>query len=50
MSARSVLVEKETIEHGAFGGFAAKGGGSQFSNEKLFNGPSWFTEKTQNLY
>ena len=52
MSARNLLVEKTTIESGAIGGFARSGQPSFFdySNEKLFAGPSWFTEKVQGLY
>ena len=49
MSARSILVEKESIEEGAFGGFAQHNN-TRYSNDKLYHGPSWFTEKTQNLY
>ena len=50
MSARSLLVEKTTIESGAIGGFA--GGPRSFisSDEKLFHGPSWFTEQTKGIY
>lgn len=49
MSARLLSVEKDIVEYGAFGGFA-QNNNSQFSDEKLFQGPSWFTEKTRNLY
>ena len=49
MSARHLSIEKPTLEQGAFGGFAEQNS-SAFSNDKLFNGPSWFTDKTQNLY
>ena len=49
MSARHLLIEKPTIEDSAFGGFAQQNA-SAFSNDKLFHGPAWFTEKTQNLY
>ena len=49
MSARLISIEKDMPEYGAFGGFAAENA-SMFSNEKLYHGPSWFTEKTQNLY
>jgi len=50
MSARSLLVEKTTLETGAFGGFAD--GSPSFSGvgEKLFQGPAWFVEKTQDIY
>ncbi len=49
MSARYVTVEKQIIEYGAFGGFAGHNASGP-SDERLFSGPSWFTEKTQNLY
>ena len=49
MSARHILVVKEMPEYGAFGGFAGETG-SRFSSEKLFQGPSWFTEKMDNIY
>ena len=48
MSARLVLIEREMPDH-AFGGFAEQNA-SMFSSDKLYNGPAWFTEKTQNLY
>ena len=48
MSARLVSIEKEMPDH-AFGGFAEHNA-SMFSNDKLYNGPAWFTEKTENLY
>ena len=49
MSARSISIEKDIVEYGAFGGFA-QSNQSKFADDKLFHGPSWFTEKTQNLY
>ena len=49
MSARYIAVEKQIIEYGAFGGFAGHNASGP-SDEKLFSGPAWFTEKTQNLY
>jgi len=49
MSARILSIEKDMPEYGAFGGFA-ESNASMFSNDKLFQGPAWFTEKTQNLY
>jgi hypothetical protein len=51
MSARSVLTERTTLESGALGGFANDS--PSFGTPKdapLFHGPSWFTEKTRNLY
>jgi len=48
MSARLVLVEREMPDH-AFGGFAEHNA-SMFDNDKLFQGPAWFTDKTQDLY
>jgi hypothetical protein len=50
MSARSYVIYKQNIEYGAIGGFAMTDKASKFNNEKLFYGPNWFTEKTQNLY
>ena len=49
MSARSVSTVKDTPEYGAFGGFAGNTG-SAFSDEKLYHGPAWFTEKMDNIY
>jgi hypothetical protein len=49
MSARHISIVKEMPEYGAFGGFAGENG-SRFNNEKLFQGPSWFTEKMDNIY
>ena len=48
MSARLILVEIEMPDH-AFGGFAEQNA-SMFSNDKLFQGPAWFTDNVQNLY
>jgi hypothetical protein len=48
MSARLISIERELPDH-AFGGFAEHNA-SMFDNDKLFQGPAWFTEKTQNLY
>jgi hypothetical protein len=50
MSARDLLVEKEIIEYGAIGGFAVSEGERKPNNDKMFYGPSWFTEKMQNIY
>ena len=50
MSARALSVEKEIIEYGAVGGFAQTDSESKFKDEKMFYGPSWFTEKMQNIY
>ena len=50
MSARLLSVEKDIIEYGAVGGFAKVDGQSKFKDEKMFYGPSWFTEKMQNIY
>lgn len=50
MSARSLLIEKTTLESGAIGGFAngqptfGAGGG------KLYQGPAWFTEQVKGIY
>jgi hypothetical protein len=48
MSARLISVEREMPNH-AFGGFAEQNA-SMFSNDQLFQGPAWFTDKIQNLY
>ena len=50
MSARHLNVEKTTLETGAIGGFAD--GKPHFGSvdDKLFQGPAWFTEKTKGLY
>ena len=50
MSARALSVEKEIIEYGAVGGFAQTDSDTKFKDEKMFYGPSWFTEKMQNIY
>lgn len=49
MSARHITTVKEMPEYGAFGGFAGETG-SRFKNDKLFQGPSWFTENMDNIY
>lgn len=50
MSARHLNVEKTTLDTGAIGGFAD--GTPHFGSvdDKLFQGPAWFTEKTKGLY
>ena len=50
MSARNFQINKNVIEYGAIGGFAKSDSQSQFSNEKMFHGPNWFTEKAQDIY
>jgi len=50
MSARDLNTEKTTLEFGAFGGFANGQPSFGAGGGKLYNGPSWFVEKTQNLY
>jgi len=50
MSARELNTEKTTLEFGAFGGFANGQPSFGVGGGKLYNGPSWFVEKTQNLY
>ena len=50
MSARDLNTEKTTLECGAFGGFANGQPSFGAGGGKLYNGPSWFVEKTQNLY
>ena len=48
MSARQFSIEKNVVEYGAIGGFAKSG--KSFEDEKMFYGPSWFTEKAKNIY
>lgn len=50
MSARHLNTEKTTLDVGAIGGFAD--GTPHFGSvdDKLFQGPAWFTEKTEGLY
>jgi hypothetical protein len=50
MSARYLNVEKTTLDVGAIGGFADGTPHFGAKDEKLFQGPSWFTEKTEGLY
>jgi len=50
MSARHLNVEKTTLDLGAIGGFADGTPHFGSADEKLFQGPAWFTEKTKGLY
>lgn len=51
MSARNLMNTKNDIEYGAIGGFAMVDRNSRFENSgKLFSGPSWFTDKMQDIY
>lgn len=50
MSARSILVEKTTLETGAFGGFANGQPSFVAYDEKMFQGPAWFTEQVKGIY
>ena len=50
MSGRVLSVEKNIIEYGALGGFAQRDNDSKFNNDQLYYGPSWFTEKIQDIY
>ena len=50
MSARSLLVEKSTLEFGAIGGFADGSPNFGGRSDQLFHGPSWFTDGTNGLY
>jgi hypothetical protein len=50
MSARMLAIEKSVVEHGAIGGFARPDASEKFNNEKLYHGPSWFSEKIQDVY
>jgi hypothetical protein len=51
MSARNYIIEKNTIEYGAIGGFAMSND-SKFKNnpDKLYHGPHWFTDKVNGIY
>ena len=50
MSARSLLVEKTTLEAGAFGGFANGQPSFGSMDDKLYQGPAWFTDKIKGIY
>ena len=50
MSARSFLIEKGITEFSTIGGFAQRDTSDKFQNEKLYHGPSWFSEKMQDVY
>ena len=50
MSARSLSIEKDIIEYGAIGGFAEQDASIKYSNEKMYYGPSWFSDKVQDIY
>ena len=50
MSARSFLTEKGITEFSTIGGFAQRDTSAKFQNEKLYHGPSWFSEKMQDVY
>ncbi len=50
MSARYLNVEKTTLDFGAIGGFADGSPHFGAADDKLFQGPAWFTEKTKGLY
>ena len=50
MSARSLSIEKDVIEYGAIGGFAKQDNTAKYDNEKMYYGPSWFSDKVQDIY
>jgi hypothetical protein len=50
MSARYLVAEKDVLEYGALGGFANDAPSFGAKAGKLYHGPSWFTEKTKDLY
>ena len=50
MSARSLSIEKDVIEYGAIGGFAQQDGSAKYNSEKMYYGPSWFSDKVQDIY
>lgn len=49
MSARSWTADRG-VEFSTIGGFAQKDNSIKFQNEKLYHGPSWFSEKMQDVY
>jgi len=51
MSARILSIEQDVIEYGAIGGFAQEDNSLKHNNsEKLYYGPSWFSDKVQDIY
>ena len=51
MSARCLsFVEQGVSEFATIGGFAQVDNDSRFNNEQLYHGPSWFSEKMQDVY
>ena len=50
MSARVLSIEQDIVEYGAIGGFAKQDGSIKYNNDKLYYGPSWFTDKVQDIY
>ncbi len=50
MSARCLSFEQSVSEFATIGGFAQTDNDSRFSNEQLYHGPSWFSEKMQDVY
>jgi hypothetical protein len=50
MSARNYIIEKQNFDYGTIGGFAMVDNSHKFKNEKMYNGPSWFTEKISDVY
>ena len=50
MSARNFITENRVLEFNTVGGFARRDNNAKFENEKLYHGPSWFSEKMQDVY
>ncbi len=50
MSARMLSIEKDVIEYGAIGGFAQEDHDAKYNSEKMYYGPSWFSDKVQDIY
>ena len=50
MSARCMSFEQGVSSFETIGGFAQVDNDSRFNNEKLYHGPSWFSEKMQDVY
>jgi len=50
MSARCMSFERGVSSFETIGGFAKIDNDSRLNNDKLYHGPSWFTEKVQDVY
>ena len=50
MSARSLAIDQNVSQFETIGGFARVDNSSRFNNDKLYYGPSWFTDKMKDVY